>query len=100
MACGDIFMSTSRIEGLQRSLVESMLSGCLVLAFERPDSLFLSESPGVFLCTEDSVVTILEKITALDVSDRLQLGRLNRQYAINHFSCDVVLDKWSELLNG
>jgi hypothetical protein len=104
MYVGDIFISTSRVEGMQRSMVEAMLSGCLVVAISRPDSIFVSPSEGVFVvehnCDEiNEINEIIDKIINMSFERRSILGAANRSFIENNFSKSNVLSLWSGLID-
>lgn len=100
---GDVFLSFSRVEGLQRSLVEALFMGCIIVAFPRPDSLSLSHYPGVFIIDPnkkfESLSAILQKIYSLNHVDLSELGLKNRNIAINEFSEQGVLESWVKLFS-
>lgn len=105
MRVGDIFVSFSSLEGLQRSLVESMLSGCIVIGLERPDTLSLADCPGVFIFKKDNelmknVFSVLECLLDMTMKERQCLGENCREYASNVFSKESVLSSWKKILNA
>lgn len=100
---GDIFLSFSKVEGLQRSLVEALFMGCIIIAFPRPDSLSLKDYPGVFIIDPnnkyDSLKTTLQQIYSLNCFELSELGLKNRSLAMNDFSEKGVLESWVKLLS-
>ncbi len=105
MHVGDIFISFSSLEGLQRSLVESMLTGCIVIGLERPDTLSLVECPGVFIFKNDNnlmenVASVLQALSEMAVEERQNLGLTCRDFASNVFSKSSVLSSWKKVLNA
>ncbi|TPA50206.1 glycosyltransferase family 1 protein [Vibrio parahaemolyticus] len=100
---GDIFLSFSKVEGLQRSLVEALFMGCIIIAFPRPDSLSLKNYPGVFIVDPnnkyESLKTTLQQIYSLNYLELSELGLKNRSVAMNDFSEEGVLESWVKLLS-
>lgn len=109
MNCGDIFFSLSRLEGLQRSMIEAMMQGCIVVAATRPDSEYVGQSEGVFLCEWDdsnelaSKIAFQQKITHLlnmSATARTRIGLANRMFAEKNFGRDSTKEKWSHLFTN
>lgn len=100
---GDVFISFSRVEGLQRSLVEALFMECVIVGFPRPDILSLQNYPGVFIIDPDdmlnSLTEIVNYLSSLDCQERCSLGSSNRVLAISEFSEDQVTEKWEDLLS-
>ncbi|WP_185231147.1 glycosyltransferase [Teredinibacter franksiae] len=101
---GDVFISVSKIEGLQRSMIECMLSGCLVVGIERPDTLSVKDCSGVFLVPDSKNVVndldyTLTKISQMSCDQRKQLGIANRRFAQEKYSPKEILEKWRKLLS-
>mgnify|MGYP000157645109 CR=1 FL=1 len=103
MRKGDVFISLSLVEGLQRSLVEAMLSGCIIVAFNRPDSFSVKECKGVFIVDkfdsmsfEESIKSIIE----LPKRERELLGAECVTFAKNRFDSTSVLNKWKVILDA
>lgn len=101
MRAGDVFISSSRVEGLQRSLMEAMLAGCVIVASKRPDTIFLNGSNGMFISDFHNAthMNILEKLSSMPKSKREALGEENRNYVIQNFSKLKILNLWVELIN-
>jgi glycosyltransferase involved in cell wall biosynthesis len=103
---GDIFLSLSRLEGFQRSMVEAMLRGCIIIATGRPDSRAISESEGVFLVSNETnneilvehVWNIINNIKGITSVERIELGRMNKILAIERFSQESIERKWVDLI--
>jgi len=104
---GDIFFSFSRLEGFQRSMVEALLQGCLIIAVKRPDSDFINQFPGVYLLNwhddkvEDAIdktEIIIKKIRCFSKKERVSLGERNRDLAIECFSSETILSQWKNIL--
>lgn len=101
--CGDIFLSFSRVEGLQRSLVEALLQGCIIIACSRPDSNSIKDYPGVFVFdwsdeNIDAFISSIDKVFSMNSELRYNLGLKNRERAIVDFDEDYILSRWQELL--
>jgi glycosyltransferase involved in cell wall biosynthesis len=103
MKKGDIFISLSLVEGLQRSLIEAMLSGCIIVAFNRPDSHSVKECKGVFIVDEfDSSVfeKCIKSILDIPKKERELLGDECVAFAKNRYSAPSVLSKWKVILDA
>jgi glycosyltransferase involved in cell wall biosynthesis len=104
---GDVFLSFSRLEGFQRSMVEALLQGCLIIAVKRPDSEFIANFPGVYIINWNDISSeksiceakkIINKIKYLSKDERTFLGMKNRELAISLFSSDTILSQWKKLI--
>jgi glycosyltransferase involved in cell wall biosynthesis len=96
---GDIYLSFSSLEGLQRSVIEALISGCFVICLERPDSIFLDGSPLVFVVDNiDSVDSCLHLINLITAEQYSQMYSKNYDFLVNNFSHETVRLKWLELI--
>ncbi|WP_063669835.1 glycosyltransferase [Aliivibrio fischeri] len=100
---GDIFLSFSKVEGFQRSVAESLLKGCLIIARERPDSLSIRDFPGVYIIKYDDnldsvMEEVLNELNNMSFEERMRIGMENRALAIKMFSETKVFGLWKDLL--
>lgn len=103
MSKGDVFISLSLVEGLQRSLIEAMLSGCIIIAFTRPDSLSVKECKGVFIVDEFDAFAfekLIKSILDLPKKEREFLGEQCAAFAKSRYSATSVLSKWKVILDA
>lgn len=91
VAC-DIFLFTTKQEGLPRSLSEAMASGLPCIASNiRGNTDLLEDAEGGFLCTPTDVKMVAEKINILasDSNLRSRMGK-NNLITIQKFSTETV----------
>ena len=94
LAASDIFLFTTKQEGLPRSMMEAMASGLPCIASKiRGNTDLLEETGGGFLCGMTDVTDYAEKLDLLaeNVSLRTDMGKNNLQ-TINQFSVQTVID--------
>lgn len=93
LKAADIFLFTSKQEGLARSLLEAMASGlpCIVSRI-RGNTDILSRTEGGFLCKTDDVESYAEKIDLLAKDPRMreEMGR-SALISVHNFSTNVVI---------
>lgn len=99
LCVGDVFISFSRLEGLQRSLVEAMLQGCLILALDRDDTRGLKSLPGCFIAKHEDLHNELNNLARLSKLQREKYGLMNREWAAREFSKSAIEEKWEGLFN-
>lgn len=92
LAAADIFLFTTRQEGLPRSMMEAMASGLPCVASRiRGNTDLLEGTDGGFLCDADDAADFAGKLKLLatDKALRLEMGRKSL-VAIQKFSTEVV----------
>jgi len=102
MSKGDIFISLSLVEGLQRSLVEAMLSGCIIVAFRRPDSSSVKDCKGVYIVDDLDCIAFekcIKSIYELPKNERELLGEECVAFAKARYSSTAVLNNWKVILD-
>ena len=95
LKAADIFLFTSKQEGLARSLMEAMASGLPCVASRiRGNTDILSGTEGGFLCEVDDVETYAEKINLLVKAPQMResMGK-NAMISVHNFSTKVVVDE-------
>ena len=95
LKAADIFLFTSKQEGLARSLMEAMASGLPCVASRiRGNTDILNGTEGGFLCETDDVEAYAEKIDILakDPQMRETMGR-NALISVHKFSTNVVINE-------
>lgn len=95
LAASDIFLFTTRQEGLPRSMMEAMASGLPCVASRiRGNTDLLEGTDGGFLCDAADAAAFAEKLNALagDGELRRTMGRNNLR-AIQSYGSDTVLDE-------
>lgn len=99
LSAGDIFLFTTKQEGLPRSMMEAMASGlpCVVSGI-RGNTDLLEGTEGGYLCetTDTSAYAEALKLLANDKALREKMGRANL-ITIQQFSTETVKDEISEL---
>ena len=98
LKAADIFLFTSKQEGLARSLMEAMASGLPCVASRiRGNTDILSGTEGGFLCETDNVVAYVEKINLLAKKTNLRekMAR-NNLITIQNFSTGTVISEISK----
>ena len=106
LKAADIFLFTSKQEGLARSLMEAMASGLPCVASRiRGNTDILNGTEDGFLCEVDDVETYAEKINILvkDPHMRKSMGK-NAMISVHNFSTKVVVDElgkdYAEIVRG
>jgi len=95
---GDIYLSFSSLEGLQRSVMEALIRGCFVICLKRPDSLFLSQSPLVYVVNNLlEVENTLLKIDSISLESYQKMYEENYKFLSSKFSKKVIQEKWLSL---
>lgn len=98
LKAADIFLFTSKQEGLARSLMEAMASGLPCVASRiRGNTDILNGTGDEFLCETNNVAAYTEKIKRLanDTNLRKNTGK-NNLIAIQRFSTDTVINEISK----
>ena len=99
LCASDIFLFTSRREGLSRSMMEAMASGLPCIASRiRGNTDLLEGIDGGFLCQTNDFADYADKINRLagDETLRKRMGDNNR-IAIRKFSMDTVVDSIKDI---
>lgn len=102
LTAADVFLFTTKQEGLPRSMMEAMASGLPCIASRiRGNTDLLENSEGGFLCDTNDVSAYAEKINILahDVELRNKMGK-NNLLAIKKFSVETVKDKMKNIYNA
>ena len=92
LAATDIFLFTTKQEGLPRSMMEAMAAGLPCIASKiRGNTDLLDGTEGGFLCESDDVVAYAEKLKLLanDKALREKMGK-NNLTTIQNFSTEIV----------
>jgi len=95
LAASDIFLFTTKQEGLPRSMMEAMASGLPCIASKiRGNTDLLENTDGGYLCNTDDVFAYAEKINLLasNADLRKKMGR-NNLLTIQRFSTETVTEK-------
>lgn len=95
LKAADIFLFTSKQEGLARSMMEAMASGLPCVASRiRGNTDILNGTEGGFLCETNDVDSYAEKIDLLakDPKMREAMGR-NALMSVHNFSTNAVIDE-------
>lgn len=96
---GDIFLSLSSLEGLQRSVMEALIKGCFVICFKRPDSIYLNTCPLVFLVDNLSDVSnVLHQIRSIDKYAYSEMYEESYTFLNENFSESVIERKWLSII--
>lgn len=93
LAASDIFLFTTKQEGLPRSMMEAMASGLPCIASRiRGNTDLLENTDGGYLCDTDDVSAYAEKLNLLasDEGARKLMGK-NNLVTIQKFSTDTVV---------
>ena len=102
LTAADVFLFTTKQEGLPRSMMEAMASGLPCIASRiRGNTDLLENSEGGFLCDTNDVYAYAEKINILahDVELRNKMGK-NNLLAIKKFSVETVKDEMKNIYNA
>lgn len=92
LAAVDVFLFTTKREGLSRAMMEAMASGLPCVASKiRGNTDLLEDAEGGYLCDTNDVSAYAEKLNLLayDAELRQKMGRYNL-LAIQKFSAEVV----------
>jgi len=95
LSAADIFLFTSKQEGLPRSMMEAMVSGLPCIASKiRGNTDLLENTEGGFLCGVTDVSAYAEKLNLLasDVEMREKMGK-NNLITIQKFSTETVAEE-------
>lgn len=95
LSAADIFLFTTRQEGLPRSMMEAMASGLPCIASKiRGNTDLIEGADGGFLCDTDDVTAYAEKLNRLanDAVLREKMGK-NNLAAIRKFSTETVREE-------
>ena len=95
LAAVDIFLFTTKQEGLPRSMMEAMASGLPCVASKiRGNTDLMVDGEGGYLCDTNDVSSYAEKLNILanDLSIRQKMGE-NNLIAIKKFSVETVIEE-------
>lgn len=95
LATADVFLFTTKQEGLARSMMEAMASGLPCVASRiRGNTDLIQEAKGGFLCETMDVAAYAEKLNCLARNPELRekMGR-NNLFAIRKFSIETVTEE-------
>ncbi len=101
LAASDIFLFTSKQEGLPRSMMEAMASGLPCVASRiRGNTDLLENTDGGYLCDADDISEYAEKLKLLaaDAELRERMGRSNL-ITIKKFSIETVNEEIRKIYN-
>ena len=102
LTAADVFLFTTKQEGLPRSMMEAMASGLPCIASRiRGNTDLLENSEGGFLCDTNDVYAYAEKINILahDIELRNKMGK-NNLLAIKKFSVETVKYEMKNIYNA
>lgn len=95
LTAADIFLFTTKQEGLPRSMMEAMASGLPCIASKiRGNTDLLEDSDGGYLCDKNDVFDYAQKLNILasDVDLREKMGK-NNLITIQKFSVETLTDE-------
>lgn len=96
----DIFLFPTRLEGLSLTTLEAMACGMPVVTsncFSMPE--LVVDGKGGYLCELDNVNMFVQKIEQLTADSNLRsaMQTFNRQHIENHFSLEMMTNKYIDL---
>ena len=98
----DIFVMTSRYEGLPMVLLEAMATGLPVISFDCPTGPreIINNNENGFLVTDGDVKEFAEKLSELieNENKRTAMGRTGYDMINSNYNESVITDKWNELM--
>lgn len=90
LAAADLFLHTSRREGLSLSLLEAMAHGLAPLVRELPENVEAVGDSGTAYRDRDGLVDALRRLAA-DAVEREELGRRARRRVEEHFTAERMV---------
>lgn len=99
MSASDIFVLSSRSEGLPLVIAEAMLSKCFIVS---TDVGGIKEMLGTdaFLCEAENhraMGELLWEAVSVPIQTRIDVGERFRKRAVNLFDLEVIVDQWLKL---
>jgi len=100
----DVFVASSRTEGLSYAVVEAMAAGKLILCSDIPGVReIIGGAEGVWLFPSKDwakLAQLMQKAMKLSPTEREYLGLLNSQYVATRYSVDGLAKRMMEIYSG
>lgn len=101
LACGDLFVISSRFEGFPNTLLEAMACGVAVVSTNcrsGPAEIIRDGVDGLLVATEDvtALAVVMDRLMS-DPVERARLGKAARS-VLDRFAPSVIYAQWDELL--
>lgn len=103
LAALDVFVLSSRWEGLPNAMLEAMAAGCPVVAtdVDGVQGVVTSGENGLLVSPEDPPALAMACIElATDTEMRGRLGQTGRVYVTKHHSLNTMIDRYAECYSG
>ena len=103
ISIADVFIMSSKYEGLPISLLESMAQGLPVISTSVgaiPDLVF-NQTNGFLVEKENSnaLAVAIDEMASLSVSERYAMGNYSCELINKNFSSEIIADEWVNIYN-